>query len=512
MRRNLLETKRSMGWPSDVAGAIIAVRRMGPLRKDCMITRRHRPWILLASLGLAGCASVGPDYEPPRVPTPEAWTGPQPAAQPPRGSADLAQWWQRLDDPELTALVDAALRASPDVRSAQAKLRQARAQRTIANSYFFPAIGGNATASRSRSSEQVGGGTTRELYSAGFDASWELDVFGGTRRSSEAAAADLEAAGANLDDVRVSVAAEVATNYVAVRALQVRIGIARDNLATQTEILQLTEWRSQAGLVSAQDVEQARSIREQTRAQVPALETALAAAEHRLDVLLGLPPGALHARLAPGPGLPGVNSYASLAIGIPADTLRQRPDVRRAERQLAAATARVGVAQAARYPSFDISGSLGLESLTAAALNDPGASAGSLLGSITLPIFEAGRRRSQVVVQDALREQAEVSYEQSVLGALADVENALVAVSRNRDREDALKTAAASALTASQLARLRYGAGVIDFQSVLDTQRSLLDIQDSLANTQADGVLSLISLYKSLGGGWSPGTNAGSSR
>ena len=466
-----------------------------------------RALTVLACLTVTACITVGPDYAPPTADVPTGWQRLDTAAEPVTDVAkpgDLSQWWQGLHDPLLTELVDEALLASPDLRSAQARLREVRARRTVAASARYPTVTAAGSGSRSESSEETGSGDTRELYRAGFDASWELDVFGGVRRSVEAADADLAASAANLNNTRVSLAAEVATNYVEVRSLQIRLGIARDNLASQTETLQLTEWRAQAGLVSNQDVEQARSNREQTRAQIPSLETSLAEAEHRLDILLGRTPGSLHQRLAVGGSLPSVPSR--ITVGIPADTLRQRPDVQAAERTLAAETARVGVAEAARYPAFKLSGSIGLEALTLHALDNSGAGTSTLLGSITAPIFDAGRLRSQVEIQDAVREQAAVAYEQTVLSALQDVENALVALARNRERSEALAIATDSASQAADMARQRYTAGLIDFQSVLDTERSVRAFEDSLATARADGVQALIRLYKALGGGWTAST------
>jgi multidrug efflux system outer membrane protein len=482
-----------------------APRPAGRVASERMKIFDLRHGLLVATAVLTGCASVGPDYAPPSGNAPATWhhvaATSQPAT-PVMATGDLSQWWQGFNDPLLTQLIAEALQASPDLRSAQARLREARARSGVARADYYPSLSASANASRNKSSAQVGSGGTRELYDAGFDASWEVDVFGGVRRSVEASQAEVAAAVAGLEDTQVSLAAEVATNYVDVRALQARLRIARDNLASQSETLQLTDWRAQAGLVSVQDVEQARSNREQTRAQIPILEAGIAAAVHNLDVLLGLNPGTLHPRLDPEAGLPTLP--AEIAVGIPADTLRQRPDVRVAERQLAAATARVGEAKAAMYPSFRLSGSIGLEALTAGALGDSGATFSSLLGGITAPIFEGGRLRSQVEVQDAVREQAQVTYEQAVLGALRDVENALVDLSHNRDRSEALSNALDAARLANLLAQRRYAAGLIDFQTVLDTDRSVLTLEDSLAGTRADVVRDVIRLYKSLGGGWSP--------
>ncbi len=462
-----------------------------------------RPLVLMV-LSLCGCAAVGPDFVAPDPDAPAGWSQLDTstvATARPAAAGDLSEWWRRLNDPLLAQLVAEGLRANPDLRSARARVRESRARRAVAASERYPAVDAAGNVSRTDSSEEIGGGEARELYSAGFDASWELDVFGGVRRSVEAAEADLEAARADLHATQVSLAAEVASNYIEVRAQQALLGIAHGNLATQSETLQLTEWRAQAGLVSSQDVEQARSSREQTRAQIPFIETNLAAAEHGLETLLGRPPGTLHERLAGAGDLPEVP--AQIAVGIPADTLRQRPDVRAAERRLAAETARVGVAEAARYPSFSLSGSIGLEALTLGALGDSGAVTNSLLAGVTAPIFDAGRLRSQVEIQDAVREQALLAYQQAVLVALQEVENALVDVSRNRDRNEALASAVGAARSAAELARLRYSTGLIDFQSVLDTERNVLLLEETLARNRADGVLALVSLYKALGGGWS---------
>lgn len=467
--------------------------------------------LLLACLALAGCATVGPDYLPPASPAPAAWQGGGAAAvaEPPQAE-DLARWWQRLHDPVLDGLIGDALAASPDLASARAKLREARARRDLAGAQRFPTLSANASGSRSTSSRDSGSGTTRDLYTAGFDAAWEPDVFGGQARSLEAAAADLQASAASLANTQVSVAAEVALNYVELRSAQARLAIARANLASQSETLQLTQWRAQAGLVGSLDVDQARSNREQTRAAIPNLETSEAEARHRLAILLGQPPGALAQRLAAAAPIPRVPER--VAVGIPAQTLAQRPDVAAAERNLAAATARVGVAEAARYPSFQLTGSIGSEALSLGALGGGASLARSLLASLTAPLFDAGRLRQQVEIQDALREQALASYQQAVLTALEDVENALVALDNTRRREEALASAEAAARSAADLASQRYASGLVDFQTVLDTERSLLTVQDSLASATAGRATALVQLYKALGGGWTPEHPADGSR
>jgi len=461
--------------------------------------------ILPVFLGLTACAMVGPNHTAPQPALPAAWSQQDQVTDPvvrATRTGDVSRWWRQLNDPLLTGLMDEALQASPDLRLAQARLREARARRGVAAAGRFPELTAAAAARRSHASGEVGSGTTNDLFSAGLDAGWEIDIFGGVRRSVEAAEADAAAIAADLGDTRVSLTAEVALNYVEVRGLQQRLAIARANLASQSETQQLTEWRQQAGLVGAQDVEQARSNREQTRAQIPSLETSLAETEHRLDILIGKAPGTVHPRLAAARDLPSMP--ARVAVGIPADTLRRRPDIRAAERRLAAATARVGAAEAARYPAFNLSGSIGLEALTAANLGTSGAATSSLVAGVTAPIFDAGRLRQQVAIQDAVREQARVTYEQTVLAALQDVENALVALKRSTERGEALAAAAAAARNAAQMARQQYSVGLIDFQSVLDSERNVLIVEDSLAGTRTDGLLAFIRLYKALGGGWTP--------
>jgi outer membrane protein, multidrug efflux system len=467
-----------------------------------------RAGLLLAALGVVGCA-VGPTYRQPETRTPAQWSRLDASTTNSGATGDLSQWWRRLNDPLLSALVDEALRQSLDLRKAQARLRESRARRGVAGAARYPTLGASASAGRTGSLASTtggagGGGTTvtGNQLSAGLDASWELDVFGGVRRGVEAAVADEQSSEASLQDTRVSLAAEVARTYVEVRSVQIRLTIARTNLASQTETLGLTEYRARAGIVSTQDAEQARANREQTAAQIPSLETSLVEAEHRLDLLLGQPPGTLRARLASGGPLPAVPER--IAVGIPADTLRQRPDVRAAERKLAAETARVGVAEAARYPAFKLSASLTVDAMLQGATGNSVGLFYSLLGGVTAPLFQGGKLRAQVRVQDAVREQAQVAYEQAVLTALQEVENALAALARHRERAAALEQAAAAARTAAVLARQRYGAGVIDFQSVLDTERTVLTVEDSLASSRADGVYALIKLYKALGGGWSP--------
>jgi NodT family efflux transporter outer membrane factor (OMF) lipoprotein len=476
-------------------------------------TTRLRPALagLACSALLCGCVFVGPDYAPPspaELNVPSAWQNDAPANA---AGAAIADWWQHLGDPVLTDLVARAMQANPDLQSAQARLREARARRRLAGANLWPTLGASVSAQYLKMSEGslFGGGAfaglqefddTRELYDAGFDASWEPDLFGGQRRAREAASADLEAAAASLHDAQVTLAAEVARNYVELRSAQARIAIGEANLASQSETLNLTEWRVQAGLATSLDEEQARTNVEQTRAAIPLLVIALNEAQHRLATLLGLAPGALADELAAPAPIPQIPE--PLTIGIPADILRQRPDVAAAERSVAAETARIGEAMAARYPSLNLSGSVGVEALTIGALTNGSSVAASALGSLAQTIFDGGRIRAQIEGQTAIQEQALASYRSTVLAALEEVENALVSLANYRARAAALARGVDAARNAALLARHQYSAGLTDFQTVLDTERTILTIEESLVAAESNSTTAVIQLYKALGGGW----------
>jgi multidrug efflux system outer membrane protein len=455
------------------------------------------PVLLGLACMLAGCAAVGPDYQRPQTELPAAWL---PAEAAPATTAPLdAEWWRRFDDPLLTQLVERALAANTDVRIARARLRAARASSAQAESLLWPSV--NAYGSAIRSSD--GGQDAASSYGLGFDAVWEIDLFGGVRRGVEAADADASASAATLAGTQVSLAAEVARGYVQLRAYQLRIAITQANLDNQTQTLQIAEWRAQAGLVGQLDVEQARANREQTRAQLPLLQDVATQTMHALAVLLNVAPGTLAPELgaAATPTLP--SPAAQPLAGIPADLLRRRPDIVAAERSLAAATARIGVAEAALYPSLSLSGTLGLQGAALSALSGSGAATRLIAASVGAPIFEAGRLRQQVLIRTAEQEQALAAYEAALFGALRDVENARAALANGQARGEALALAVQAARNAAQLASFRYRSGLVDFQTVLDTERSVRTLEDSQASTQADTVIALIQLYKALGGGWS---------
>jgi len=461
-----------------------------------------RYYAIVAIAAVMGCASVGPDYVPPDTVVSDAWHT-QIGSGITRGETDpvkLAKWWTVLNDPELNRLVEHAAAGNLDLKQAQARLREARGQRFITKANQFPTLDATGTATRSHSKKNMGSRTVRTLYAASFDAGWEIDVFGGIRRSVEAAEADLMARQEDLRDVMVSLMAELALNYIEVRTYQARLTTAEANIRNLEETYQLTQWRYQAGLSDDLDVQRALSSLESTRARVPTLRISLEEAKNRLSVLIGTYPGVLHGELEairPVPVVP-----LEVAVGVPADVLRQRPDVRKAERELAAQTARVGVATADLYPKLTLNGSIGFDALSMRNLWTADSRSDSFGPRITWRIFNAGAIRRNIEVQSAKQEQALVAYEATVLSALEETENALVAYVEEHHRRDALIEAVRAAQQAFDLAQFKYQAGVIDFTSLLDAQRSLISLQDDLGISDGGVTSNLVRLYKALGGGW----------
>ncbi|MBK9614445.1 MAG: efflux transporter outer membrane subunit [Uliginosibacterium sp.] len=451
---------------------------------------------LLLGLPLAGCVTVGPDYSPPPLTPPAVWHNAVAGARSPQ----LAAWWQCLADPVLDELQQAALTHSPDLRTAVAKLREARARVGIAEAARYPTLDAAASARRS---ESAGAGQSSDSFSLGFDAGWEIDLFGGTRRAIEAANATAEASVESLRDAQVSLVAEVARNYIDLRVQQARLQIARDNAMSQADTEQITRWRVQAGLLTQLELAQARSNLEQTRARLPSLESAIEADLNKLAVLSGLNRETLGQRLetAAIPAVPG-----EVVASIPAEVLRQRPDVRAAERRLAAQTANIGVATAELYPALRLSGSFALSALRADQLLRSDAASNSLLAGLSAPLFDGGRIRRNIAVQNALQEQTLIAYEKAVAQAYADVESGLVAFAKAKERDALLARALESARLAEEIARQRFSAGLIDFATLLETQRSLLSLQDQQASSKGDQATALVQLYKAFGGGWQQGT------
>ena len=365
---------------------------------------------------------------------------------------ELAAWWTRFDDPVLSGLVTQALRANTTLASARAALRQARALRDVAAAASFPSLG--SSASVQRSTNGLGDSSqSANRFQAGLDANWELDFFGVNRSAVNASQATAQASAASLGDVQVSLAAEVALAYITLRSSQARLAIAVQNLASQQETLQITQWREQAGLVTNLETEQARAAAEQTSAALPTLQVGIAQTGYALAVLTGQAPGELVLADAATSSLTFLEPLPAdnLVLAIPAETLRQRPDVRAAEYQVSAAMARVAQAQAAHAPNFRLNGTVGLSALTLGALTNSAAVVSTLLGGVSFPVFDGGAASATVRGQEAAAEQAQASYQTAVLGALKEVENALVALRGDRLRLVRLRNAAAAAANANTL-------------------------------------------------------------
>lgn len=470
------------------------------------IARYSRTWLtsalLLSSAMLTGCA-VGPDYVAPLIQLPDRWANAKTKhAQKP---ADLAQWWRRLKDPVLNALIEQAVEGNLDVATAKAKIREARATRKQAIGALFPTIDGSSSATRSRTAATTTDGVTTPPYTgnqfqAGFDASWELDLFGANRRTVEAATYGVDAAEDDLRSTLLTLVGDVASYYVDARGYQARAALARRTAASQRETATLTQRKFDAGSASAVDVAKAVAQAASTEANVPDYEASYAASMHRLGILLGREPSLLADTLKrsapiPAPRLP-------LPSGIPADVLVLRPDVRKAERQLAQYTAKIGTAEAALYPDVSLTGSV---STTAAKTGDLGknSSIGWSVGpSVSVPIFNGGKLRAAVEIAEAQRDQYYVAWRSAVLTALEDVENALVSLSKERTKAGRLTEAAARYREAARLSRALYEQGTQTFLDVLDAERSLYSAEDSLLQSRVNIAKDYISLGKALGGGW----------
>lgn len=462
--------------------------------------------VVLVALCGAGCATAGPDYVRPASPLPEptrlpdAWRA-QALAGFDSGEARLQRWWDLFDDPTLVRLVERARTANPDVRLAVARVLESRAALAVVAGERLPFVDATAGGSLGRGSAATlpaGVDTGFDaLASVGADASWEIDLFGRIARGIEAALADYDASVEDIRDVLVSLSAAVALNYVDARTLQERLVVTRENIRAQEGSLQLTRDRFEAGLTSALDVAQAEANLYDTQSRIPALERALAAAFNRIAILLAEAPGALTAELAAGGAIPA--PHAAATVGIPADLVRQRPDVRGAERRLAAQTARIGVATADLYPRLALGGNF---SFDAGNLGAPTGFGWNILPGLRWNLFDRDRIRSRIDVEEARATQALLDYERTMLNALEEVENAMVAYGREQERRARLQQALDASRRAVELVRTQYLAGLTDFQNVLDSQRTLYALGDQLADATGAVVQHLVQLYSALGGGW----------
>jgi len=425
-------------------------------------------------------------------------------------AANTAQWWTTFNDPELTKLIEQGVTGNLDIRQAESRLRQARANRGVARADLWPSLDASGSYTRarsagvSRSSGTVVGSSNADnsasLYQAGFDASWELDVFGGVRRNVEAADADIQAAVEDRRDVMVSLTAELATAYLDLRSFQRRIAIAKETLELQRHNADLTRKRQNAGFVSGLDLANAEAQMANTSSQIPPLEQQVRQSIYNISVLTGKEPGALTAELdsdAPIPTTP-----PEVPVGLPSQLLERRPDVRRSERQLAAATARIGAAKADLFPKFSLTGSLGTSGSRSKDLGNWDNRFWSIGPSVSWPIFDAGRIRANINVQDTLAEQALLTYSQAVLTALQDVENALIAYAKEQQYRQALTDTVVAYRRALDLATRLYTNGQTDYLNVVTAQGSLYNAEDALVQSDRTVAANLVALYKALGGGW----------
>jgi len=455
---------------------------------------------------LSGCA-VGPNFHSPRPSVPASWVGAKetsPLVATTDNSAELARWWRELRDPTLTSLVEDAMKANLSLAVAQANLRQARALKGIAVGGLWPSVTGAGTYQRQsgpQGPESSGAvPSSGNLFQVGLDAAWELDIFGGIRRGVEAAEAGVQAAIENVRDVQVSIAAEVALDYVQLRGNQQEIVTANNNLVVQRHTLEITRKLHTVGFDSGLDMANAESTVATTEAQIPVYETAARQSIYALSVLLGRPPGELLQRLSPTQELPSLPDH--IPAGLPSDLLRRRPDVRQAEAQLHGATAQIGVAIAQLFPQFSLTGGVSWQSTQFKSWFQ-GVSRSTTFGpGVNWPIFQGGATVSNIHAQEALRDEAYLTYQQTVLTALQDVENALIAFGEEHKHLQSLSSAVAADHKAVALSLTLFEEGQTDFLSVLTAERTLYTDDSALTQSRENLGSDLIALYKALGGGW----------
>ena len=448
---------------------------------------------------ISGCM-VGPNYHPPQVSVPSSWTGTNGQTT---SAVDLVRWWTQFNDPNLNSLITRAVMSNLDLKQAQSRLRQARFQRKVVSAGLWPTV--DATGSYTRrqtagSSKTKTNPSKSDLWQSGLDALWELDIFGGVRRNIEASDADIIFAVEDQRDVLVTLAGEVALNYVELRGFQQQVVIAQNNLAAQKHTAELTRQRFGSGLVGALDVANADAQVGTTASQIPVLQSSAQQTIYTLSVLLGQEPTALLAELSPVSDIPYTSP--TLPSELPSDLLRRRPDIRRAEAQIHGATARIGVATADLFPKFNLTGSAGYQSSSLGSMINSRNVFWAIGPSIDWQIFNAGSVRANIEVQKALTEQAGLAYQKTVLTALQDVENALIAYSYEQQRHTALEDTVAANRKAVDLATQLYSQGQTEFLNVLDSQRSLYTAELALVLSTSNLSTDMVALYKALGGGW----------
>lgn len=455
--------------------------------------------VVTLTMLLTGC-SVGPDYKMPNLTLPGQWSEAEATQR--AKVPELSSWWQRLNDPLLNTLISDAVAGNLDVASAKAKVRLARASFREAGGTLLPSLdaSGSATRAKSASRSSTASNPITNTFQAGFDAAWELDLFGANRRNLEAALYGMDAAEEDLRAALLTLIGDVASNYAEARGLQERIDLAKRTAASQRESEALTRNKFEAGASSAVDIANATGQASNTEANIPALIITYGQTVHRLSVLTGRAPTELDTRLAapapiPSPALP-------IPTGVPADILSARPDVRLAERQLAQYTSLIGKAEAARYPNISLSGNIATSGSRLGDLGKGTSISWSFGPALTLPIFNGGQLKAAVDAAEAQRDQYYLALRTAVLTALEDVENAIISLAQERIRNEKLSAAAAAYRQSATLLRTLYETGSTSFLDVLDAERSLYSAEDSLISSDIAIATSYIALNKALGGGW----------
>jgi NodT family efflux transporter outer membrane factor (OMF) lipoprotein len=421
------------------------------------------------------------------------------------GAVDLAQWWKNFNDTNLNILMTTAVQSNLTLRIAEARVCEARAQKGVVSSALWPSLGSSGGYSRNRYGQNSfpplpGVPLDYNFYNANFDAAWELDVFGGTRRAVEAANAQVGAAEFSQRDVLVTLLAEVARDYISARAYQQRLAITEDNIRVEKNVLDLTSNRFESGLTSDLDVDQSRALLKTTEAEVPVLQTGFDESVYQLSVLLGQPPGALVDAMSAREKIPLTPPL--VPVGLPSDLLLRRPDVQKAERDLAAATAQIGVAKADLFPKFSLTGIAGLQTVSAGNWFNYASRYWSAGPTVQWELFEAGSIMANIHAQTAHQQEALNAYQQTVLVAMEDTENALTSYAREQVRRESLSDSVDADQHALDLATHLYKSGLVDFLRVLDSESSLYTAQDALVQSDQAVSLDLVQLYKALGGGW----------
>ena len=454
--------------------------------------------IPLIIFSLSSCVTVGPDYTAPQMDTPENWrAGSSENVSSEEYDKNLSEWWKNFNDPVLASLINRAMKNNLSIKQAAIRLSEARIRRGITESDKYPTVASSSSARKSRTANN-----SSKSYQLGLDSSWEIDLFGGIKRSLEAYDADIESAEESLNDTLISLAAEVALNYVNLRLYQAELKNTTASLKLREETFEIVSWRYEAGLVTELDLKSSESTLEQTRAQVPALQSNIDQVQNSIAVLLGCNPGTLKEELSPVKDVPELQDR-TVKTGLPADILRQRPDLRKAERDLAAQTARIGVAKAELYPRITLSGSIGISALNTGALLDSDNITRSIGPSISWPVFNYGSIKKNVEIQKAETEQMLLQYKDLVLNAYKEVENSMSSCFYEQLKKEPLEKAVKASERSLEIARMQYSSGLIDFQSLLENERSLLSLQNQLIQSKGQMTINYINLYKALGGGWS---------